>query len=98
MGEIMNGRKQGEGAFEKRIHILNDEGEIISKYMVENNSTTSQPDSKDDRNGVNQTPEEWLPITRSRKGNAWTATFHLLCSGIGIQTLSLPLALVYLGW
>lgn len=95
----MNGRKQGEGAYEKRIHILNDEGEIISKNMVENNSTTPQPDSKDDRNGVNQTgTDDWLPITRSRKGNSWTATFHLLCSGIGIQTLSLPLALVYLGW
>ncbi|KAI3499270.1 hypothetical protein L1887_35065 [Cichorium endivia] len=96
MGEMV--RKQGENAFEKRIHIMNDEGEIISKYIVKNNSTTSQPDSTDDENGTNQTLEDWLPITRSRKGNSWTATFHLLCSGIGIQTLSLPLAFVYLGW
>ncbi|XP_023751276.1 lysine histidine transporter-like 8 [Lactuca sativa] len=98
MGEMVSGRKQDEGAFEKRIHIMNDEGDVISKCMTKNNSTTSQSDSKDDKNGVNRTPDEWLPITRSRKGNSWTATFHLLCSGIGIQTLSLPLAFVYLGW
>ncbi|KAJ0837538.1 putative amino acid transporter, transmembrane domain-containing protein [Helianthus annuus] len=32
------------------------------------------------------------------EGNSWTATFHLLSSGIGIQTLSLPIAFLYLGW
>ncbi|KAA8546154.1 hypothetical protein F0562_020952 [Nyssa sinensis] len=42
--------------------------------------------------------EGWLPITESRKGNAWTSTFHLLCSGIGIQALLLPVAFSFLGW
>lgn len=42
--------------------------------------------------------DAWLPITESRNGTTLTATFHLLCSGIGIQLLSLPIALVSLGW
>jgi hypothetical protein len=42
--------------------------------------------------------EAWLPITESRKGNTFFATFHLLCSGIGLQVLVLPLAFATLGW
>ncbi|ESQ53591.1 hypothetical protein EUTSA_v10025079mg [Eutrema salsugineum] len=42
--------------------------------------------------------EEWLPITESRKGNIYTATFHLLCSGLGFQVLLLPAAFAALGW
>lgn len=39
-----------------------------------------------------------LPITESRNGTTLTATFHLFCSAIGIQLLSLPIALLSLGW
>ncbi|XP_015893179.3 lysine histidine transporter-like 7 [Ziziphus jujuba] len=42
--------------------------------------------------------EAWLPITESRNGNTFSAMFHLLCSGIGIQALSLPFAFASLGW
>ncbi|KAH6834583.1 hypothetical protein C2S53_006106 [Perilla frutescens var. hirtella] len=42
--------------------------------------------------------EAWLPITESRNGSTLTATFHLVCSGIGIQILFIPIALVTLGW
>lgn len=42
--------------------------------------------------------EEWLPITGSRNGTVLTSIFHLLCSGIGFQTLLLPLAFAMLGW
>ncbi|KAJ0247229.1 Amino acid transporter [Hirschfeldia incana] len=42
--------------------------------------------------------EEWLPITESRIGNVYTATFHLLCSGLGFQVLLLPAAFSALGW
>ncbi|KAK2989655.1 hypothetical protein RJ640_026891, partial [Escallonia rubra] len=42
--------------------------------------------------------DAWLPITESRKGNAWTSAFHLVCSGIGIQVLVLPVAFAALGW
>ncbi|KAF5786213.1 putative amino acid transporter, transmembrane domain-containing protein [Helianthus annuus] len=80
---------------DSRIHILNDDNEIISKNMQ---VQLEQSDSKEDRNEIYQPPDEWLPITQSRRGNSWTATFHLLCSGIGTQTLSLPIAFLYLGW
>lgn len=98
MEEMADGFNQEEGDSENRIHIMNDEGQIVSKRMVANQFTIPEPDSEDGRIGINKQPEEWLPITQSRKGNSWTATFHLLCSGIGTQTLSLPLAFVYLGW
>lgn len=42
--------------------------------------------------------EDWLPITESRKGNAYYAAFHVLSSGIGFQALVLPLAFTTLGW
>lgn len=43
-------------------------------------------------------PDNWLPITESRNGNAYYAAFHTLCSGIGIQALILPVAFTILGW
>lgn len=43
-------------------------------------------------------PDDWLPITESRKGNAWSSAFLLLSSGIGLQAFLLPVALVSLGW
>ncbi|TKY75301.1 Lysine histidine transporter 8 [Spatholobus suberectus] len=42
--------------------------------------------------------DDWLPITESRKGNAYYAAFHVLSSGIGFQALVLPLAFISLGW
>lgn len=42
--------------------------------------------------------DAWLPITESRKGNSFTSASHLLCSGIGIRTLLLPIAFLPLGW
>ncbi|KAF5739308.1 lysine histidine transporter-like 8 [Tripterygium wilfordii] len=42
--------------------------------------------------------DSWLPITKSRKGNAYYSAFHTLCSGIGVQALVLPLAFTTLGW
>lgn len=42
--------------------------------------------------------DDWLPITESRKGNAYYAAFHMLSSGIGFQALVLPLAFTSLGW
>nr|XP_043625076.1 lysine histidine transporter-like 7 [Erigeron canadensis] len=88
-----------------KIHIINDEGDIINMQMLQNNLITiksKQPaiEAKENNNvgTINQPTDDWFPITRSRKGNSWTATFHLLSSGIGTQALSLPLAFVYLGW
>ena len=42
--------------------------------------------------------EAWLPITESRNGNTFFAAFHLLCSGIGLPALLLPVAFATLGW
>lgn len=42
--------------------------------------------------------DSWLPITESRNGNAYYAAFHTLSSGIGFQSLLLPLAFTTLGW
>ncbi|XP_073032184.1 lysine histidine transporter-like 8 [Primulina eburnea] len=42
--------------------------------------------------------DSWLPITESRNGNACYAAFHTLSSGIGFQSLVLPLAFTALGW
>ncbi|KAL1811633.1 hypothetical protein ACET3Z_021698 [Daucus carota] len=42
--------------------------------------------------------EHWLPITESREGGAVSATFLLICSGMGLQSFALPVALISLGW
>lgn len=42
--------------------------------------------------------DAWLPITESRKGNAYYSAFHNLNAGIGFQALLLPVAFTYLGW
>ncbi|PQQ13343.1 lysine histidine transporter-like 8 [Prunus yedoensis var. nudiflora] len=59
--------------------------------------TTSPPPTREedgaDWGGGELNPQDaWLPITESRNGNTISATFHLICSGIGIQALLLPLA------
>lgn len=63
-------------------------------------SKNRQPISGDNNGGDGgRIPvDEWLPITESRKGNVYTATFHLLCSGIGLQVILLPAAFAALGW
>ena len=42
--------------------------------------------------------DAWLPITESRDGGGFSAVFHLVCSGIGLQALLLPVAFATLGW
>lgn len=69
-------------------------------FMSPAPSTDPQPISgeKNGGDGGRIPVEEWLPITESRKGNVYTATFHLLCSGIGLQVILLPAAFAALGW
>ncbi|KAJ4962259.1 hypothetical protein NE237_022198 [Protea cynaroides] len=43
-------------------------------------------------------PDDCLPITESRNGNAFYSAFHCLNSGIGFQALLLPRAFTVLGW
>ncbi|KAK4724583.1 hypothetical protein R3W88_027362 [Solanum pinnatisectum] len=42
--------------------------------------------------------DSWLPITESRTGNAYTAAFHLLSTGLGNLAFVLPFAFTSLGW
>ncbi|MCD9644207.1 hypothetical protein HAX54_032355 [Datura stramonium] len=65
------------------------------------NTLTTAADGGEEKKKDTDVPEEvdsWLPITESRKGNAYTAAFHLLCSGIGTPALVLPFAFTSLGW
>ncbi|XP_010446966.1 PREDICTED: lysine histidine transporter-like 7 [Camelina sativa] len=69
-------------------------------FMSPSPTADPQPIS-DDKNGGDGGGiplEDWLPITESRKGNIFTATFHLLCVGIGLQVILLPAAFAALGW
>ncbi|CAN6688213.1 unnamed protein product [Malus baccata var. baccata] len=62
-------------------------------------TTTPPNESTEKWTGGELIPQDaWLPITESRNGNVFSATFHLLCSGIAIQSLLLPLAFATLGW
>ncbi|KAK6118669.1 hypothetical protein DH2020_047582 [Rehmannia glutinosa] len=70
--------------------------EISSVLEVQDSRIVTMPE---DNNADERNPQDrWLPITESRNGSVLTATFHLLCSGIGVQALLLPLAFVSLGW
>ncbi|GKG36947.1 hypothetical protein Tco_0447120 [Tanacetum coccineum] len=55
-------------------------------------TTTLESHSREERNKNDQPSDDWFSFTQSRRGNSWTATFHLLSSGIRTETLSLPLA------
>ncbi|KAK9129320.1 hypothetical protein Sjap_009807 [Stephania japonica] len=66
----------------------------------------SKPDCPENQVGKNYTTapnfhsqiEDWLPITESRKGNVCYAAFHTINSGMGFQSLVLPLSFTTLGW
>nr|GMC89059.1 lysine histidine transporter-like 8 [Ipomoea batatas] len=42
--------------------------------------------------------DSWLPITESRNGNFFSIASHMLCSGIGLHALLLPVSFISLGW
>ncbi|KAL9238438.1 hypothetical protein vseg_012858 [Gypsophila vaccaria] len=65
----------------------------VQKHSNANSNEFTINVSEDEYN-----PELWLPITESREGNVWFCVFHLVSSGIGIQSLALPFAFLSLGW
>ncbi|GMY05339.1 Lysine histidine transporter-like 8 [Fagus crenata] len=70
-------------------------------YYSSNTSPLSFSASEDieiENTNKSPTQDAWLPITESRNGNAYYAAFHILCSGIGIQALLLPVAFIDFGW
>ncbi|KAJ7536315.1 hypothetical protein O6H91_12G064200 [Diphasiastrum complanatum] len=42
--------------------------------------------------------DDWLPVTGSRNAKWWYAAFHNVTAMVGAGVLSLPAAMVYLGW
>ncbi|KAK9070849.1 hypothetical protein SSX86_009417 [Deinandra increscens subsp. villosa] len=97
--EMLDGFKHGDQVcLDSRIHIMNDDGEITSNQLTNSPSIPPHDHHSISKEEEFKIDDNWLPITQSRRGNSFTATFHLLSSGIGTQTLSLPLAFVYLGW
>ncbi|KAM5562681.1 lysine histidine transporter-like 8 [Rosa sericea] len=97
-----------------RVHSFNsasrrsDSAQIIPITSATASPTSDHLDANYDINNVTSAnwggggelnPQDaWLPLTESRKGNAFSASFHLLCSGIGVQALLLPVAFATLGW
>uniref|UniRef100_A0A166HYL0 Amino acid transporter transmembrane domain-containing protein n=1 Tax=Daucus carota subsp. sativus TaxID=79200 RepID=A0A166HYL0_DAUCS len=87
---------------------MGDTVEIKMEELVRASSSGSQvlPRSGSLRSDVdpwlptteNETTDHWLPITESREGGAFSAAFLLICSGMGLQSFVLPVALVSLGW
>lgn len=61
-------------------------------------SVADSPDIISNPSNWHNPQEAWLPITESRNGNVFSVTFHILCSGIGMQALLLPVAFATLGW
>ena len=74
-------------------------GELMQMITIIDSAPSKDITTSASLQGYQHNPQEaWLPITESRNGNTFFAAFHLLCSGIGLQALLLPVALATLGW
>lgn len=89
---------------ESEIKIMEESVEIKIQELVRASSSGSQVLAGNLQNDSwvptteAETTDDWLPITESRQGAALSATFLLICSGMGLQSFALPVALVSLGW
>ena len=77
----------------------NTEAEAMQTITIIDGDPSKDITSSTSLQGYRHNPQEaWLPITESRNGNTYFAMFHLICSGLGWQALSLPIAFASLGW
>ncbi|KAK4562063.1 hypothetical protein RGQ29_004788 [Quercus rubra] len=77
----------------------NTEAEAMQTITIIDGDPSKDITSSTSSQGYQHNPQEaWLPITESRNGNTYFATFHLICSGLGWKALSLPIAFASLGW
>ena len=68
-------------------------GEPMQMIIIIDSEPSKDVTTSASLQGYQHNPQEaWLPITESRTGNTYFATFHLICSGLGWQALSLPIA------
>lgn len=51
-----------------------------------------------DKTAKAPTVDDWLPVTGSRNAKWWYAAFHNVTAMVGAGVLSLPSAMIYLGW
>uniref|UniRef100_A0A7N2RE10 Amino acid transporter transmembrane domain-containing protein n=1 Tax=Quercus lobata TaxID=97700 RepID=A0A7N2RE10_QUELO len=74
-------------------------GEPMQMIIIIDSEPSKDVTTSASLQGYQHNPQEaWLPITESRNGNTFFAVFHLLCSGIGLPALLLPVAFATLGW
>ncbi|KAM3743598.1 hypothetical protein ACB098_07G158300 [Castanea mollissima] len=74
-------------------------GDLMQMIIIIDSDPSKDVTTSASLQGYQHNPQEaWLPITESRNGNTFFAAFHLLCSGIGLQALLLPVAFATLGW
>ena len=74
-------------------------GELMQMIINIDSDPSNDVTTSASSQGYQHNPQEaWLPITESRNGNTFFAAFHLLCSGIGLPALLLPVAFATLGW
>ena len=77
----------------------NTEAEAMQTITIIDGDPSKDITSSTSLQGYQHNPQEaWLPITESRNGNTYFATFHLICSGLGWQALLFPIAFASLGW
>uniref|UniRef100_A0A7N2N2X8 Amino acid transporter transmembrane domain-containing protein n=1 Tax=Quercus lobata TaxID=97700 RepID=A0A7N2N2X8_QUELO len=77
----------------------NTEAEAMQTITIIDGDPLKDITSSTSLQGYRHNPQEaWLPITESRNGNTYFAMFHLICSGLGWQALSLPIVFASLGW
>lgn len=68
--------------------------ELVSPH----NADTSVDKEEADGLQANKSVDDWLPITGSRDAKWWYSAFHNVTAMVGAGVLSLPSAMVYLGW
>ena len=74
-------------------------GELMQMITIIDSGPSKDITTSTSLQGYRHNPQEaWLPITESRNGNTYFAMFHLICSGLGWQALSLPIVFASLGW
>ncbi|KAM5562673.1 hypothetical protein ABKV19_017732 [Rosa sericea] len=98
MGDQEDVEKHSSQGFAQDFSCMNKRGPQ-SAQVIPVTVSPQNIDSTTDWAGGELNPQDaWLPLTESRKGTTYSATFHLLSSGIGIQALLLPVAFATLGW
>ncbi|PRQ52884.1 hypothetical protein RchiOBHm_Chr2g0160371 [Rosa chinensis] len=97
MGDQDDVEKHSSQGFAQDFSCMNNRGPQAAQVIPVTVSPQNIDSTTDGEGGELNPQDAWLPLTESRKGTSYSATFHLLSSGIGIQALLLPVAFATLG-